>query len=101
MFWRKCLPLQSHFVQKNKIFNKLQLKYISLNVPSGYECRVSSSGRTEGDPFPLSKKNGSSLHFTLLFCPKNVDFVIFMQFLTILPKMSLVAALFEQKWKTL
>ena len=36
-----------------------------------------------------------------LFYPKNVDFVIFKQFLAILPKMSVVGPLVEPKWKIL
>ena len=36
-----------------------------------------------------------------LFYLQNIDFVIFMQFLVILLKMSLVGALVEPKWKIL
>ena len=37
-----------------------------------------------GDPHPTTQK----IVFPPLLCPKNVDYVIFMQFLAILPKLS-------------
>ena len=56
---------------------------------------VSLTGETGGIP-PTNRKIGLS---PPLIWPKNVDFVIFMQFLTILPKLSLPQV--DPIWETL
>ena len=70
-------------------------------MASRYQCRVFPSGRTGGDPLPLPEKLACPPVSTPTVLPKNVDPVIFMHLLTILPKLSLVGALVEPKWKTL
>ena len=50
--------------------------------------RVSSIGGEDWGITPNIQKISLSPHVPPLFCPKNVDFVIFMQFLVILFKMS-------------
>ena len=50
-------------------------------------ARVSPNGGGWGDP-PLPEKLACPPHVPPLLCPKKADFVIFMQFLAILPKLS-------------
>ena len=52
-----------------------------------YVCFQNTGFPRVGDP-PTNQNIGLSLHFPPMFCPKNVYFVIFMQFLAILPKLS-------------
>ena len=51
------------------------------------KCRVFPSGGTKGGILPTTQEIDLSLHVPPPFWPKNVDFVIFMQFLVIFPIM--------------
>ena len=68
-------------------------------------------GLTEGDPLlpnklactPPSPPSPPHIHISSLLCPKNVDFVIFMQFLAISSnsRHSLPPHKYQPTWKTL
>ena len=73
------------------------MEYKQVDINAGFPL----VGRDWGDPLPLPGKLASPPMSPALFYLQNIDFIIFMQFLVILLKMSLVGALVEPKWKIL
>ena len=75
------------------------MEYRQVDINAGFP--LVRGGGDWGDPLPLPEKLASPPMSPALFYLQNIDFVIFMQFLVILLKMSLVGALVEPKWKIL
>ena len=74
--------------------NDINLKFVHL----GLENAGFPTGRQGG--IPPTQNIALSPHVNRLFCPRNVGFVIFMQFLAILPNM-LPPPLVEPCWVSL